>query len=139
MIGKLASGLIIMIILGVSLYLSPLRGNTVAVVGAFASLSAAIIVLLATVEIEIISVEEEDVGVDVDMDKTSLKETHASEILSDTVGPLDFSHTNMYPRKTSEFKIDVYSSENRITLSSHYAPRRAHLVERPLEKRQAKR
>ena len=133
------SELVLIIILGVSLYFSPLRGNTVAVVGVFASLSAAIMVLFAAIQIEIISVEEEDMGVNVDMDKTSLGEAHASEILSDTAGPINLSHTEMYPRKTSEFKMDIYSSENRITLSSHYAPRRAHLVERPLKKRQAKR
>jgi len=132
---KLVAGLTLITILGVSLYFSPIRGNTVAVVGIFASLSAFIIALLATTEIEIISIEEEYTGVD----KTSLEETHAFEILSDTAGPLDFSHTNMYPRTTNEFMMDIYSSENRITLSSHYAPRRAHLVERPVKKRQVKR
>jgi hypothetical protein len=66
---KLVAGLTLITILGVSLYLSPIRGNTVVVVGVFASLSAVIIALLATTEIEIITVEEENAG----MDKTSLK------------------------------------------------------------------
>jgi len=113
---KLKAGLTLITILGISLYLSPLRGNTVAVVGVFASLSAVIIVLLAIMEIEIITVEEEN---------------HEYEIMSNTAKFLDFSQTNMHLRETNEFKMDVYSSENQITLSSHYAPRRAYLVKRP--------
>jgi len=58
LIGKLIARLTLITILGVSLYLSPLRGNTVAVVGVFASLSTVIIAILATTEIEIITVEE---------------------------------------------------------------------------------
>ncbi|MFQ6000006.1 MAG: hypothetical protein ACE5J6_04435 [Candidatus Bathyarchaeia archaeon] len=127
MIGKLVSGLILITVLGVSLYLSPLRGNTVAVVGVFASLSAVIIALLATTEIEILTAEEENTS----MDKTSLEGTYAYDIVNDTVRRLDFSQTNMCLRKTNEFKMDVYSSESQITLSSRYAPRRAHLVKRP--------
>ena len=69
---KLVAGLTLMTILGVSLYLSPLRDNTVAVVGVFAALSAVIIALLATIQIEIIIVKEENAG----MDKTSLEENH---------------------------------------------------------------
>jgi len=132
---KIVAGLTLITILGVSLYLSPIRGNTVAVVGVFASLSAVIIALLAAVEIEIISVEEEYI----DVDKTSREETYAYEAMSNTAGPLDFSHTNMNLRKTSEFQMDIYSSENQITLSSYYAPRRAHFVELPRKKRQVKR
>jgi len=132
---KLVAGLTLITILGVSLYFSPIRGNTVAVVGVFASLSAFIIAFLATTEIEIISAEEKYM----DMDKTSKEETYAYETMRNTAGPLDFSHTNVNLRKTSEFQMNVYSSENQITLSSHYAPRRAHLVELPRKKRQAKR
>jgi len=127
---KLVAGFTLITVLGVSLYLSPIRGNTVAVVGVFALLSAFIIAFLATTEIEIISAEEEHMNVD---------ETYAYETVKNTAGPLDFSHTNMNLRKTSEFRIDIYSSENQITLSSHYAPRRAHLVELSRKKRQAKR
>jgi len=130
--GKLVVGLILITILGVSLYLSPIRGNTVAVVGVFASLSAVIIAFLAITEIEIITVEKEKVG----MGETSLEKNHAYK--SDTARFLDLSHTNMYLKKTNEFKVDIYSSENQITLSSHYAPRRAHLVERQSKKRQTK-
>jgi len=130
---KLLAGLAFMTILGVSLYLSPIRGNTVAVVGIFASLSALIIAFLATTEIEITTVEEEY------RDKTSMEENYAYKTMSNTAGPLDFSHMNMNLRKTSEFQMDIYSSENQITLSSHYAPRRAHFVELPRKKRQVKR
>jgi len=132
---KLVAGLTLITILGVSLYLSPIRGNTVAVVGVFASLSAVIIALLAAVEIEIISVEEEYV----DVDKTLMEETYAYETVSSTAGPLGFSHTNMNLIKTNEFQMDIYSSENQITLSSHFAPKRAYLVELPRKKRQVKR
>jgi len=132
---KLVAGLTLITVLGVSLYLSPIRGNTVAVVGVFASLSAFIIALLAAVDIEIIGVEDEYM----DVDKTSMEETYAYETMSNTAGPLDFSHTNMNLRKTSEFQMDIYSSENQITISSHYAPRRAHFVELPRKKRQVKR
>jgi len=132
---KLIAGLTLVTILGVSLYLSPIRGNTVAVVGVFASLSVVIIALLAAVEIEIISVEEKYM----DADKTSREETYAYETMSNTAGPLDFSQTNMNLRKTSEFQMDIYSSENLITLSSHYAPRRARPLELPRRKRQVER
>jgi len=132
--GKLVSGLILMSILGVSLYLSPIRGNTAAVVGIFASLSAVIIAFLAVTEIEITSIEEEYM----DMNKTLREETYPYETISNTAGPLDFSHTHMNLRKASQFQMDVYSSENQITLSSHYAPKRAHLVELPRKKRQVK-
>jgi len=132
---KLVAGLTLITILGVSLYLSPIRGNTVAVVGIFASLSATIIALLAAVDIEIISVEEEHR----DMGKTSMEESYAYETMSNTGGPWDFSHTSINLRKTSEFQMNIDSSENQITLSSHYAPKRAHLVELPRKKRQAKR
>jgi hypothetical protein len=132
---KLVAGLTLITILGVSLYLSPLKANTVAVVGVFASLSAVIIALLAAVEIEIITVEEENAG----MGKTSLERTYAYEIANDIARRLDFSQTNMYLRKTNEFKMDIYSSESQITLSSHYAPRRAHPVKQQSKKRQTKR
>ena len=135
MIGKLIARLTLITILGVSLYLSPLRGNTVAVVGVFASLSAVIIALLATTEIEIITVEEKNAG----MDKTSLEKNHTYKTMSNTARFLDLSHTNMYPIKTDEFKMDTYSSENQTALSSYYAPKRAHLVKRPHKKRQIRR
>jgi len=128
---KLVAGLTLITVLGVSLYLSPLRGNTVAAVGVFASLSAVIIALLAAVEIEIITVEEEDAG----MGKTSLGETLAYENLNDTARRLDFSQTTTYLRRTIESKTGIAFSENEITLSSHYAPRRAHLVKKQPEKR----
>jgi len=131
---KLVAGLTLITVLGVSLYLSPLRGDTVAVVGVFASLSAVIIALLATTEIEIVTVEEEND----DIGKSSLERTYAYEILNDAARRLDFSQTNMYLRKTDEFKIDIYSSENQITLSSHYAPRRAHPVKLQPKKRKSK-
>jgi hypothetical protein len=124
-----------MTILGVTLYLSPLRGNTVAVIGVFASLSAVIIALLATVEIEIINVEEKDTA----RATTSHKEIFPYDILSYTARSLNFSYTNMPSVKTSEFDIDIYSSEYRVTLSSHYLPVRAHLRELPHKNRQAKR
>ena len=114
-------------VLGLSLYLSPLKGDTVAVVGVFASLSAIIIAFLATTDIEIITSEEEPTSIR----KTSLGENHAYKTISNTAKFLDLSYTNMHLRKTNEFKIDIYSSENQITLSSHYAPRRAHLVKSP--------
>jgi len=131
---KLVAGLTLITILGVFLYLSPIRGNTVAVVGVFASLSAVIIALLAAVEIEIINVEEEHM----DVDKTSMEETYAYEPMRNTAGPQGFSHTNMNLRKTSEFQMDIYSSGNQITLSSYYAPRRAHFAELTRKKRQVK-
>ena len=121
------SGLILITILGVSLYLSPLRGDTVAAVGVFASLSALIIAFLATTDIEIITGEKEPTS----MRKTSLEENHAYKTKSNTAEFLDLSYTNMHLRKTNEFKMDMYSSENQITLSSHYAPRRANLVKSP--------
>jgi len=121
---KLVAGLTLITMLGVSLYLSPLRHNTVAVVGVFASLSAVIIAFLAAVEIEIINIDEENVG----MDKTSPKRTYAYEIANDATRRLDSTQTSMHLTKTYEFKMDISSSENQITLSSHYAPRRAHPV-----------
>ena len=127
---KLVAGITLITILGVSLSLSPLRGNTFAVVGVFASFSAIIIALLAAVEIEIITVEEKNAG----MDKTSLKGTYAYEIVNDAAKRLDFSQTNTHLTKTNEFKMDVYSSENQITLSSHYTPRRAYPVKRQPKK-----
>jgi len=135
LIGKLVSGLVLISILGLFLYSSPIRGNAVAVFGIFALLSAVIIAFLSMTEIEIISVEEEHR----DVDKTSMEETYAHEIMSNTAGPPGFSHTKMNLRKTGEFQMDIYSSENQITLSSHYAPRRAYFVELPRQKRQAKR
>ena len=129
------SGLALITVLGVILYLSPLRGDTVAVVGVFASLSALIIAVLATTEIEILSAEEENPGVGM----TSLEEGHAYKTMSDTAEFLDVSYTNMYLRKTDEFRVDIYSSENQITLSSHYGPRRARLVKGRPKKRQTRR
>jgi len=126
LIGKLVAGLALITTLGISLCLSPLRGDTVAVVGVFASLSALIIAVLATTDIEILTVEKESTS----LGKTSLQENHAYKTTSNTAKFLDLSHTNMHLRKTNEFRIDIYSSENQITLSSHYAPRRAHLVKR---------
>jgi len=108
---KLVAGITLMTILGVSLYLSPLRGNTVAVVGIFASLSAIIIALLAAVEIEIITVGEEKAGTG----KTSVEGTYAYEIVNDVAKSLDFSQTDMHLTKTNEFRMDIYSSENQIT------------------------
>jgi len=130
----LVTGLTLMTILGVTLYLSPLRGNTVAVVGVFASLSAVIIALLAAVEIEIINVEEKDTA----RATTSHKEIFPYDILNYTARSLNFSYTNMPSVKTSEFD-NVYSSEYRVTLSSHYLPTRAHFIELPHKNRQAKR
>ena len=121
---KLVTGLILMTLVGLSLYLSPLRANTVAVVGVFASLSAIIFAFLAAVEIEVITVEEEKVAVD----KTSLKRICAYEIVNDAARHLNFSQTNMHLTKTNEFKMDTSSSESQITMSSYYAPRRAHPV-----------
>jgi len=121
---KLVTGLIFITLLGVSLYLSPPRANTVAVVGVFASLSAIIFAFLAAVEIEIITMEEENVG----MGKTSPKAIYTYEVAKDAARRLDFSQTNMHLIRTNEFKMDISSSENQITLSSYYAPRRAHPV-----------
>lgn len=129
------SGLALITMLGVILYLSPLRGDTVAVVGVFASLSALIVAVLATTEIEILSAEEENPGVDM----TSLEEGHADRTMSDAAEFLDLSYTDMYLGKTDEFRLDVYSSESQITLSSHYGPRRAHLVKRRPKKTQTRR
>lgn len=56
-----------MIVLGIFIYMSPLRGNTVAAVGVFAILNTAMITLMATVQIEIVSLEE-----DMDISMTSL-------------------------------------------------------------------
>jgi len=124
--GKLVTGLTLITILGVSLYLSPLRGDTVAVVGVFASLSALIIAVLATTDIEILTAEKENAG----MSKTSPGEDHAYKTISNTAKFLDLSHTNIHLRKTNEFKMAMYSSESQVTLSSRYAPRRAHSVKR---------
>jgi hypothetical protein len=132
---KLVTGLTLITILGVSLYLSPIRHNTVAVVGVFASFSAIIIAFLAAVEIKIINIDEENVG----MGKTSPKRTYAYKIVNHAAGHLDFSQTNMHLTKTNEFKMDVYCSENHITLSSRYAPRRAHPIALQPKKRQTKR
>ena len=121
---KLVTGLILITLVGLSLYLSPIRANTVAVVGVFAFLSAIIIAFLAAVEIEVITVEEEKIAVD----KTSLKRISAYEIVNDAARHLNFSQTNMHLTKTNEFKMGISSSESQITLSSHYAPRRAHPV-----------
>jgi len=131
---KLVAGLTLMTLLGVSLYLSPLRANTVAVVGVFASLSAIIIAFLAAVEIEIVTFEEENVG----MGKTSPKRIYAYEIIDGAAKRPDFSQTNMYLTRTNELRMDVSSSENQITLSSYYAPRRAHPVKLKPKKRQTK-
>jgi len=128
----LVAGLTLITILGVSLYLSPLRGNTVAVVGVFASLSAIIIALLATVEIQIINVEEENIV----RETTSHKEN--LPYVSYTARQLNFSYTNMSSVKTSEFDIDVYSSKYRVTLSSHNMPTRANSIELSHKNRQAK-
>lgn len=132
---KLTTGLTLIILLGVSLYLSPLRGNSVAVVGVFASLSAVIIAFLAAVEIEIINLEEKNEG----MDKTSLKKASAYEIVNDASRRLDFSQTNMHLTRTNEFTTGVYTSEKQITLSSLYTPRRAHPAKQQFKKKQAKR
>jgi len=133
--GKLVAGLTWMTILGAFLSLSPLRHNTVAVVGVFASLSAVMIAFLAAVEIEIVNVEEEKTATEI----TSRKEKLPYEILSHTSRPLNFSCTNMSSAKTSEFNADIYSSEYQVTLSSYYMPTRAHLMETPHKKRQAQR
>jgi len=140
LIGKLArerttlvAGFTLITILAVFLYLSPLRGNTVAVVGAFASLSAVIIAILATIEIEIINVEEESTT----RETTSHKETFPYDILDYSARSLNFSYSNMPSVKTSEFD-NVYSSEHRVTLSSHHLPVRAQLMELPHKNRQAK-
>ena len=122
MIGKLVAGLALITTLGISLYLSPLRGNTVAVVGVFASLSAFIIAVLATTDIEILTVKRQPTN----LGKSSSEENHAHKTTSNTAGFLDLSHTNMHLRKTNEFEIDICSSENQITLSSYYTPRRAY-------------
>lgn len=131
----LVAGLTLITILGVFLYLSPLRGNTVAVVGVFASLSAVIIALLAMVEIEIVNVEEENIA----RETTSPKENLLYDVLSYTARQLNFSYTKVSSVKTNEFDIDVYSSEHRVTLSSHYLPTCAHFIELPHKNRQAKR
>ena len=131
---KLVTGLILMTLVGLSLYLSPLRANTVAVVGVFASLSAIIIAFLAAVDIEIVNVEKENVG----MSETSLKRIYAPEIVNDAARRLDYSQTSMHLTKTNEFKMDIYTSESQITLSYHYAPRRAHPVKLKPKNRQTK-
>lgn len=61
---RVVLSVIIMVILGISIYMSPLRGNTVVV---FAILNTAIITLMATVQVEIVSLEE-----DMDISMTSL-------------------------------------------------------------------
>jgi len=131
---KLVTGLILITLVGLSLYLSSLRANTVAVVGVFASLSAIIIAFLAAVDIEIVNVEKENVG----MSETSLKRIYAPEIVNDAARRLDYSQTSMHLTKTNEFKMDIYTSESQITLSYHYAPRRAHPVKLKPKNRQTK-
>ena len=61
---RVVLSVIIMVTLGISIYMSPLRGNTV---GVFAILNTAIITLMATVQVEIVSLEE-----DMDISMTSL-------------------------------------------------------------------
>ena len=128
------SGLILIATLGVSLYLSPLRSNTVAVVGVFASLTAIIIAFLATTEIEVVTVEEEKIGIG----KTS-EDNYGCGATSDTAMFFNFSYVNMCLGRTNEFKTNIYSSDNQVTLSSHYGPRRAYLVKRQLKETQTKR
>ena len=64
---RVVLSVIIMIVLGISIYMSPLRGNTISAVGVFAILNTAIITLIATVQVEIVSLEE-----DMDISMTSL-------------------------------------------------------------------
>ncbi|MCK4223286.1 hypothetical protein KAX01_03225 [Candidatus Bathyarchaeota archaeon] len=64
---RVVLSVIIMVILGISIYMSPLRGNTISAVGVFAILNTAIITLMATVQVEIVSLEE-----DMDISMTSL-------------------------------------------------------------------
>jgi hypothetical protein len=71
--------------------------------------------------------------------QTSLEKNHTYKTMSNTARFLDLSHTNMYPIKTDEFKMDIYSSENQTALSSYYAPKRTHLMKRPHKKRQTRR
>jgi len=129
---KLIADIALISMLGVSLYLSPLRNNTVAVVGVFASLSAVITALLATTEIEIVSVEEERTARKI----TSRRENLPYETLNYTAKPLNFSYTRMSSAKTSEFNVDISSSEHHVTLSSQYVPTRAHRTELPHKERQ---
>ena len=131
MIGKLITGLILIAVAGLCLYLSPLRGDTVAIVGVFASLSAVIIALLATTEIEVLTVEEGSSS----REMTSQRGSVLCEILSHTGGSLSFGYTNMSSVRKSEFDVDVYSSEHQVTLSSHYMPTRAIPVGSPRKKR----
>jgi hypothetical protein len=56
---RVALSIIIMLILGVSLYMSPLRGNAVAAVGVFAILNAVVVTLMATLQVEVVNLDDE--------------------------------------------------------------------------------
>lgn len=108
---RVVLSVIIIIILGISIYMSPLRGNTISAVGVFAILNTAIITLIATVQVEIVSLEE-----DMDISMTSLGKqcnrqttcfiSQAGNINCSTSSP----RTNMLERSVCVMGIQTTSS-----------------------------
>jgi hypothetical protein len=98
-----------MVLLGLCLFISPFRGETLAIVGVYALLSTLIITLLATAEFQ---VENYDVQ-EYHMEETMYR------IVDNTAKAFDISRTGMDLRKTDEFEREIYLSEGQTSLSSN--------------------
>ncbi|MCW3985515.1 MAG: hypothetical protein NWE91_03775 [Candidatus Bathyarchaeota archaeon] len=132
---RIVVSLVLMTVLGVILYFSPIRGDSVKVVGVYACLSAAIIFLVQTTKIEIIEGEEEKIATGIYTFTSIPEEDPSNKTLSYTVGSLDLGNTCMYPTKRETLDASFSSSECQLTLSSLYKPSRATPVDLPQKKR----
>ncbi|MGD8506711.1 MAG: hypothetical protein PVF15_08620 [Candidatus Bathyarchaeota archaeon] len=108
-LSRFIAGIVAMVLLGLCLFISPFRGETLAIVGVYALLSTLIITLLATAEFQ---VENYDVQ-EYHMEETMYR------IVDNTAKAFDISRTGMDLRKTDEFEREIYLSEGQTSLSSN--------------------
>jgi len=116
------ANIILLTVLGLMLLMSPLRNNSVYIVGAFVGLSALTIFLSQTVKIEMIKAKEGGSNVEVHGSPASLGKSLRFETTNCEDGSL---HIDLTTRTNTQSDLDgdqVTSSTHDVTLSSYYTP-----------------
>lgn len=121
---RIVLSLIIMMILGVSIYMSPLRGNTVAAVGVFAILNTAVITLMATIQVEIINSEE-----DLNSSVTQARRQQTHEMTSYSAQAGNITYSTQSPHETDMRERNLYFTRIHTTLSSAHTVLHTDLTE----------
>lgn len=102
-----------MLILGASLYMSPLRGNAVAAIGVFSILNAVVVTLMATLQVEIVNLDDELIP-----NITIYDEQQRYQTPCYPLPPGNMSKSASFLPKTNMHQRNVQFSRTQITFSS---------------------